>query len=233
MDIVIFGANGPTGRLAVEQGLAAGHRVTAVTRRPQEFPFAGPALRVVGADVHDADAVAKAVDGQEAVVSVLGVPFGRKPVDVYSVGVRHIAAAMRRAGVRRLVVVTSTTVSGEESPGEGWFFRKLLEPFVAGVVGRTVYDDMRRAEELVRACGLDWTIVRPAGLFDTEGVSDYRLEAGPRLPGRFTSRADLADALLRLATEDAPDLVRTSVEVRTVQGVPTLLQLLRKEAFGK
>ena len=32
MRIVIFGANGLTGRLLTEQALAAGHHVTAVTR---------------------------------------------------------------------------------------------------------------------------------------------------------------------------------------------------------
>ena len=38
MNIVIFGANGPTGRLLTEQALAAGHTVTAFTRHATHSP---------------------------------------------------------------------------------------------------------------------------------------------------------------------------------------------------
>ena len=40
--------------------LDEGRIVVAVTRRPKEFPIADPALTVVGSDVHDKVAVAKA-----------------------------------------------------------------------------------------------------------------------------------------------------------------------------
>jgi putative NADH-flavin reductase len=43
MKSVIFGANGPTGRLATSCALAAGHTVVAVTRQPREFPIQGHA----------------------------------------------------------------------------------------------------------------------------------------------------------------------------------------------
>ena len=39
MRLSVFGANGATGRLLVRQALDAGHEVTAVTRRPAEFPL--------------------------------------------------------------------------------------------------------------------------------------------------------------------------------------------------
>ncbi|MFI1828302.1 NAD(P)H-binding protein [Streptomyces sp. NPDC020412] len=42
MKLVIFGANGPTGRLATQQALAEGHSVTAVTRRPEALASAPP-----------------------------------------------------------------------------------------------------------------------------------------------------------------------------------------------
>ena len=230
MKIVVFGANGPTGRLVVEQALAEGHPVTAVTRRPDSFPPGGPLLRVVGADVHDPVAVKEAVAGQDAVVSTLGVPFGRKPVTVYSAGLTHITRAMAEHGVARLACTTSTSVSGEESPGEGLFFRKVLEPFIVGYLGRTVYEDMRRSEEIVSRSDCDWTVVRPAGLFDAPAVSRYRMAAGPRLPGRFTSRSDLANALLRQVVDGLDP--RAVVEVRTEEGTPTFLDIIRKEALG-
>ncbi len=229
MRIVIFGANGPTGRLATAQAIAAGHRVTAVTRRPEDFPLSGPRLRVVGADVLDPAAVESAVAGQESVISALGVPYGRSPVTVYSEGITHITQAMTKHGVRRLVCVTSTVLFDVPAPGEGFLFRKVLEPFIMRTIGRTVYDDMRRMEEIVRESDHAWTVIRPAGLFDTDAVSDYDV-ATERLPGRFTSRADLAHALLVRAADDRHE--RAFLDVRTKEGVPSMFDVIRKEAFG-
>jgi uncharacterized protein YbjT (DUF2867 family) len=56
MRIVIFGANGPTGRLLTRLGLTAGYDTVAVTRQPGTFGVQGPRLRVAGADVLDAEA---------------------------------------------------------------------------------------------------------------------------------------------------------------------------------
>ncbi|MFI6401042.1 NAD(P)-dependent oxidoreductase [Streptomyces sp. NPDC050548] len=232
MNIVIFGANGTTGRLAAEQAGAAGHTVTAVTRRPADFPVRGPRLRVMEADVLDPAAVERAVAGQDAVISTLGVPYGRKPVTVYSVGIRHITRAMARHDVRRVVGVTSTVLFGTAAPGEGVLFRKVLEPSVVRFMGRTVYDDMRRMEEILRATDLDWTVIRPGGLFDNDSVSDYQV-GSERLPGRYTARADLAHALLRQAVEDRhAGALRAFIDVRTTENTPSFLDLIRNEAFG-
>src|SRR4051794_1114033 len=105
MKVVIFGANGPTGRLATGRALAEGHSVVAVTRQPRGFPIRGRELTVVGADVLDAAAVRDAVAGADAVVSVLGVPFTRERVETYSIGAENIVAGMREGGTARLIVV--------------------------------------------------------------------------------------------------------------------------------
>ncbi|MER7176348.1 NAD(P)-dependent oxidoreductase [Streptomyces mesophilus] len=229
MKLVVFGANGPTGRRTTAQALADGHEVTAVTRRPDDFPLDDPRLRIVGADVRDPLAVEAVVAGQHAVISSLGVPYGRSRVSLYSEGSTHITQAMAKHGVRRLVCVTSTVLFDTEAPGEGFLFRKVVEPLIARTMGRTVYDDMRRMEAVIRDSGLDWTVVRPGGLFDADAVTDYQV-AATRLPGRFTSRSDLAHSLVRRAVDGLD--VHTFIDVRTTDGAPTFLELLRKEAFG-
>ncbi|SNX61758.1 putative NADH-flavin reductase [Streptomyces sp. TLI_55] len=228
MNIVVFGANGPTGRQVVEQAVEAGHTVTAVTRHPESFPVDG--ARVVLADVYDPAAVERAVAGQDAVVSALGVPYGRDRVTVYSTGVTHIARAMAGHGVRRLVAVTSTVLFGTPAPGENFLFRKVLEPSIARFMGRTVYEDMRRMEEVLRRSELEWTVLRPGGLFDAEEVSAYEVGT-ERLPGRYTARPDLARELLRQAVEERRHVGRY-VDVRTTQNTPSLFDLIRKEAVG-
>jgi putative NADH-flavin reductase len=74
MKIVIFGANGATGRLLTGQALAAGHDVAAVTRRPADFPITHQRLTVLPADVHNAQSVGQAVKPADVVLSAVGVP---------------------------------------------------------------------------------------------------------------------------------------------------------------
>ena len=227
MHIVIFGANGQTGRLLTRQAIDAGHTVVAVTRRPAGFPFADPALIVAGADVRDANTIVDVVRGADAVLSTLGVPFTRDAVDTYSVGTDHIVGAMNAAGVRRLVVVSSTGAFPAPGRTGAPIALRLFEPVITKTIGKTVYDDMRRMESIVRESGLDWTIVRPSGLFDLPVVTDYH--AGEVDPvGAFTSRNDLADYLLRLAGQPGRG---DTVTISTTADTPTMWQMIRREAF--
>jgi putative NADH-flavin reductase len=228
MRLVVFGANGATGRLLTRQTLAAGHQVVAVTRRPADFPITHERLSVVEADVHDAQAVDRAVEGADAVLSTLGVPYTRKPINVYSDGIRNIAAAMSRHEVKRLIVVSSSATEPHHHADGGFLMNRVLQPLITATIGKTTYSDMRRMEELVRGSDLEWTIMRPSGLFDAPGVTRYELHEDQR-PGIFTSRADLAASLLEQATDVR--FVRKAVAVTTPDGAPTLFQMLRREAF--
>jgi putative NADH-flavin reductase len=230
MRIVVFGANGLTGRLLTEQALAAGHEVTAVTRRPADFPITHPRLSVVEADVYDAQAVDRAAEGADVVLSTLGVPFARKPINVYSDGVRNIAAAMSRQGIKRLAVVSSSATEPHHHADGGFVLNRILQPLVTATIGKTTYADMRQMEQLIRETDLEWTIMRPSGLFDATEVTRYELHED-QAPGVFTSRADLAASLLEQASDVR--FVRKAVAVTTSEGAPTLFQMLRREAFKK
>jgi putative NADH-flavin reductase len=127
MKLVIFGANGPTGQLLTKQALAEGHVVTALTRHPEAFSIQHPSLRVLAGDVFDLKLVERAVAGQTAVLSTLGVPFSRAPITVYSHGTVNIMQAMQSAGVRRLVCVTSSAADSTtryHDSGGGSFLRR-------------------------------------------------------------------------------------------------------------
>jgi putative NADH-flavin reductase len=230
MRIAIFGANGSTGRLLTRQSLAAGHDVVALTRNPAAFPIDDPRLRVVGGDVLDQGSVDDVVEGTDAVLSALGTPFTKRPIEVYSRGVEHVLDAMKRFAVHRLVVVSSSAVTGEDVPGAGVFFNRVLQPYVMKRIGRTTYDDQRRMEALVTASEADWTILRPSGLFDLPAVTGYTITAAHG-PGRFTARVDLADAMLRQVADDR--FVHGIGYVVTTEANPSLLSLMVREAFKK
>ncbi|MFI9412247.1 NAD(P)-dependent oxidoreductase [Nocardia gamkensis] len=229
MRITVFGANGPTGRLLTGQALAAGHQVTAVTRQPDSFPLRHDRLEVAGADVLDPAAVDAVVPGRDAVLSTLGVPAGKGPITTYSRGAANIVAAMDRHRVRRLAVVSSSGVEPHPYSDGGFLFNRILLPYVTRVLGKTLYDDMRRMEALVRASDLDWTIVRPSGLYHLPSVTDYTIVDG-HADSRFTARADLAASMLALLDDDRH--LRATVSVVTTDDNPTLLQWIRGEALA-
>jgi putative NADH-flavin reductase len=230
MRIAVFGANGPTGRLLTGQALTAGHHVVAATRHPEQFPLTHERLEVEPVDIHDPVAVAATVDGCDAVLSSLGVPFTRQPITVYSAGAAHVVAAMHEHGVKRLVVVSSSATYPHHHADGGFLLNRVLQPIVTRTIGRTTYADMRRMEELVRASDLAWTVVRPSGLFDHDQVSDYHVHE-EQSPGVFTARIDLAAAMLAELESDTH--VGKAIAVTTSENTPTLLQMLRNEAGSK
>lgn len=71
MRITVFGGTGPTGQLLIKDALAAGHQVTAYARSPAKLPERNR-ITAVERQLTDADAVAAAIQGSEAVLSVRG-----------------------------------------------------------------------------------------------------------------------------------------------------------------
>jgi uncharacterized protein YbjT (DUF2867 family) len=230
MKITVFGANGLTGRQLAQQALDLGHDVVAVTRHPAAYPLTHPRLVVAEANAYDPAAVGRTVGGADAVLSALGVPFTRKPITIYSAGVRTIIDAMTRHGVKRIAVVSSTAVEPHHHADGGFLLNRIMQPMVSRTIGKTTYADMRAMEAILRDSVMDWTAIRAAGLFDADHVSEYRVSDGP-LDGVFTSRADLADLLLTQASDTA--YVGKTVEITTSEGAPTLWQMIRREAFKR
>lgn len=227
MNLAIFGANGRTGRVLTARALAAGHTVTAVTRHPEEFPLHDALLTVFRGDVLDPAPVDGAIAGTDAVLSVLGVPYGRKPITMYSEGMANIIRAMQRHQVRRLLAVTSTAVDRRYDNGGGFFFERVLKPLIAVSIGRTTYADQERMETLMRDSGLDWTILRPSGLFKALEVTDFEVTDG-YTTGKFTSRLDLAACMLQILDDE--NSFQKTLAVTTTAVQPRLLQMMLREA---
>jgi putative NADH-flavin reductase len=229
MRIVVFGAGGPTGHELVDRALAAGHQVTAVTRRPQLMPERA-GLTVAGADAMDADAVDGVIEGADAVLSALGVRPGRAPVTLYSTAARALADAMGRHGVKRLIAVSSSVLDPAWRPSGAFFFNHVLDPYVNRVIARTAHDDMRRMEAVLRESPLDWTVVRPSGLFDHPEATRYLVAEGSA-DGVFTARADLAASMLRELEDER--YVRRAMGVVTKDVKPSLPRLIWREAVRR
>ncbi|MEU5404130.1 NAD(P)H-binding protein [Streptomyces sp. NPDC005963] len=196
MKLVVFGANTPTGRLVTAMAMAAGHTVTAITLRPADFPFCDLRVQVAAADVMDADAVDWVLRGHDAVISVIGAPPSMKSVDVCSQAAYNIVKAMASHGVRQLVCVGSTDLDAADLSPVALLLQRLVRPLTLAC-SRAVQRDVRHMENVVRASGLDWTLIRPGRLVDRARMTGYQVTACPvRRP--VTSRADLAHALVHV-----------------------------------
>ncbi len=127
-------------------------------------------------------------------------------------------------------MVSSSGVDPRPYSDGGSLFNRVFLPFLTQVVGKTLYDDMRRMEALVRTSGLDWTIVRPSGLYHLPAATGYTITEG-HADGRFTARADLAASLLDLV--EGNRYLGATVGVITTTDTPTWPQWIRDNARTK
>ncbi|MEO8211704.1 MAG: NAD(P)H-binding protein [Myxococcales bacterium] len=198
MEVAVVGATGPTGRKVCQLALAAGHTVRATRRHDSSLPLpASDALRVVHADAVTGTGMREAIAGADAVLSVLGAPsYTPRQITVYSKGTRTIIDALREVGNGNRLVVISSGLTYPPPLGHGLVADRIIFPLLRNVIGRTLYSDMRRMEELVRTCDdIAWTIMRPGRLFDAATVSQYRVDLDTPTQG-YTSRTDLAAAMV-------------------------------------
>ena len=187
MNILVFGAAGPTGRQVVRQALDRGHRVTAFIRRPDSLPLAHDALRIVVGDATRAEEVAGAVRGQDAVVSALGRRNSFRSDGLISRSMQAIAPAMESAGVRRLILVSAFGV------GESHREAPIIPRLMYCTLLRDIFADKKEAEDALRRSALDWTILYPVLLTNGPLTAQYRAAERLDLRGMPTiSRADVA-----------------------------------------
>jgi putative NADH-flavin reductase len=213
MKLTVFGATGGTGSQVVRQALDAGHEVVAVVRDPARLPVSHQNLTAVTADVMRADDIADAVTGRDAIISALGHSRGRpdgtaanRTLCADSAGA--ITAAMRMAGSRRLVIVSAS--GPYPDAGDGPVLRYLAKPILGRTVFKAVWSDLAAMEDVVRASGLDWTVLRPPRLTDKPLTGRYRTRQDLNLRGGLrVSRADLAHLALAVAGDQ--DTYRTTI----------------------
>jgi putative NADH-flavin reductase len=167
MRLFIIGANGHTGAQLIDVALVRGHAVTAFVRSPEKIERRHSSLSIVKGNALDADALAQALPGHDAVLSALGArpPGAFRRHTVVQDGAASTVAAMTRAQVSRLILV-SVAVLFPEKGLRFAFFRWLLTQ---------IRRDLDAAESIVRATALDWTIVRPPRLV-AGSVETYRSE---------------------------------------------------------
>ncbi|MBI4901161.1 MAG: NAD(P)H-binding protein [Actinobacteria bacterium] len=227
MLVTVLGASGRTGHLLTRQLVYAGHEVRALTRHHDAQGLTGVGTTVIRGDASNEDDLRRALKGAQAVVSVLGTPYSKEQVRTYSDSAGAITRVLTSEGPRRLVVTSSAVLSSWRDPTMTWADRLVLSRAVERL-GATLYDDMRRMEELVAASDLDWTVMRPLGLTDMDASTKWAV-AEDHIAGRSTARRDLAAAIVdQLARAD---FLRKCVAVATTNESVSIPVTIWREAI--
>ena len=154
-EVIVTGSTGVIGRRAVRELLAAGHRVTGVTRSARgHLRLESLGARAVEADVFDEASLRGAFDGADVVVNVLThVPSADRMADpsawkendrVRIEASAAIARAAQAARVQRLVQESIAFVYADG--GDGWLEEDA--PVAGGGVTTTALTAERNAREL-------------------------------------------------------------------------------------
>jgi uncharacterized protein YbjT (DUF2867 family) len=146
--IVVAGASGTLGPLLIPLLVARGEPVQVVTRDPDAARGKLSGVEIVGGDVTRPEDARRVVAGARVVVSAItgfASPAGLQGVDVE--GNRVLAEAAAAAGVEHFVLLSVAQASADHP----------MELFRAKFA----------AEQAVRASGVPWTFIRPAGYLET------------------------------------------------------------------
>lgn len=147
--ICIFGGSGFVGRAITKQAVAAGHQVTVACRHPERArDMLVEGVKLVKADITQAQAVRNTVAGHDCVINLVGLLFqaGRNTFSAAHVqGTEHILAGCKDAGIQQYLHMSALG---------------------AGEVPDSLYASSKaEAEAHVRKSGLNWTIFRPSIIY--------------------------------------------------------------------
>jgi UDP-glucose 4-epimerase len=220
MRILVTGARGKVGAATIHRLLEEGHDVTAVDKAPAVYERARDAL-YVQADLADAGHAAAVVPGHDAVVhaGAIASPVKNPPHEILQnnlMATNNVLEAAERAGVRRVVHLSSETVPGFSYPRR--YFHAAYAPIDEDhpVAPQDAYAISKWFGELlmdasVQRSDLSGVSLRPTWV-QWEGNAERNLGPIVRAAGTDESASfwsyvhveDVADLILLAVTSDAP-----------------------------
>lgn len=203
MKVIVFGANGKTGKLVVERALAEGHEVTVLVRDAGKIQ--NSKVRVLTGDATRPADVLAAVQGQDAVIESIGGTTPYKATTLETTCVTNIVDAMKSLRVKRLVVVSMMGLGQSRTQAPFWYKYLLMPTFLHGSTA-----DKARMEGVVKNSGLDYIIARPPILKDSPATGSVKV-LGLDAIGHAITRADLANFLVAQLKSD--DHLRKAVTI--------------------
>jgi nucleoside-diphosphate-sugar epimerase len=161
----LTGGTGFVGSHVADALIAAGYRVRALVRRPEDPGWlTGLDVEIVKGDVRDASSLDPFVEGADAVVHVAGKTSAKSEADYMAAnagGTANVAAATRRrAKGAHVILVSSLAAAGpsrDETPVKASDPVRPISSY-----GRS---KLAGEEEIRRSSGFSYTILRPCAVY--------------------------------------------------------------------
>lgn len=172
--IALTGATGFVGSTVLQQALASGYEVRALTRRAQR---AAPNVKWIPGELGDAESLSELTRGAEAIVHVAGVTNAPDAAGFEQgnvTGTLNLIEAAVARGIHRFVLVSSLSAREPQLSAYG--------------------ASKAKAEKFLKASGLDWTIVRPPAIYgprDKEMMELFRAAKWGLVPVPQEGRASM------------------------------------------
>lgn len=179
--ILILGAHGQIARVATRLLLEnTDSELTLYLRNSRRLASlqGNGRIQLIDGDVLDEPVLEATMQGQDVVYANLAGDMEKQA--------RTIVRAMDKAGIRRLIFISSMGIYDEV---RGEHYGSILEPY-------------RRSAAVIEASDLDYTIIRPAWLNDTDEVSYGTTIKGEEFanPHAYVSRKSVANLIVKLVT---------------------------------
>lgn len=170
-NLLILGASGGIGRWAVKIARERGYNITAVVRSKASIDKID-GINVLEGSVLDSDVIESAMHGQDAVLSCLGIkrknqenPWSAlaSPTDFSEMVTKKTAAAMKKQGIQRLIVVSAAGV------GDSWGSVSAFMKFMIRASNvKLSLNDFKNMENVLLTSDIDSLAVRPVGLVEAQ-----------------------------------------------------------------
>ncbi|XP_056296960.1 flavin reductase (NADPH) [Pseudoliparis swirei] len=182
-NVAIFGATGMTGLATLPLAVAAGYNVTVLVRDLARLPADHKAARVVVGDVLNKEDVKKTMEGQDAVVIILGTRNNLSPTTMMSEGTKNILEAMKARGISKVVGCMSAFLLWD---------RYKVPPRMLPVT-----EDHDRMYARLQSSGLNYVAVMPPHIGGDLPLTESYEAAEDMIKGRAISKHDLGHFFIK------------------------------------
>ena len=209
--IVVIGASGRTGKLVLEGLAKRDLRIRALSRDTAKASadIQGD-YEWVQADVTQPETLVMALQETDIIISTIGAKPGKGvngPESVVYKGVKNLVDEAKRAGIRHIIYMSSIGAGGSQH-----FSTVFLNLFM-----NKTMKWKSLGEEYIRSSGIDFTIVRPGGLYGEPGTQGIKFDQGDKIIGSIP-RGDVASVLIEAVYN--VDAINKTFEIINDESLP-------------
>ena len=164
MKVAVTGASGKTGYRIAEEAIKKGLKVRQIIRKNSKVSLESDNLETFRISFDDKDDLDKSLEKIDALIIATGARPSLDltgPAKVDALGVYRQLQSCKRVGIKRVILVSSLCTG------------KLFHPLnLFGLI--LIWKKI--GENFLRNSNLDWTIIRPGGLKESENINSENID---------------------------------------------------------